>query len=159
MKPVLTEYSLLSSVNIRINHLNKRIFDYAICMARVKGSDASEYWNRYFELCDDDAIVISKAGLKQSTFWGWKDRKVYPTTDASVKIADILGTTVEYLVTGNEEYRYKPVKLPLAIISLARDLLGLSEARLEEIRQIIRVWHGLDSDRIVHDSGNISHAG
>ncbi len=128
-------------------------------MGRARGGDASGYWERYEALCPKDLPIVEKTGIGQSTISGWRVAKRYPPADRAAEIADVLGTTVEYLVTGNEEYRYKPAKFPLAIISLARDLLGLSEARLEEIRQIIRVWHGLDSDRIVHDSGNISHAG
>lgn len=65
-----------------------------------------DFWNRVKALIKENKItqeiLANKAGisfnnLKQQIFYNR-----YPTVDEGVKIAQILGTTVEYLVTGKE---------------------------------------------------------
>ena len=40
-------------------------------------------------------------------FANWKQRDFIPSADIAVKIAQYLGTTVEYLITGEEKNVYK----------------------------------------------------
>lgn len=46
--------------------------------------------------------LASKAGISINTIRGWSHKGLFPNAYESVKIAEILGTTVEYLVTGKD---------------------------------------------------------
>ncbi|ORC37405.1 hypothetical protein B4O97_03635 [Marispirochaeta aestuarii] len=45
--------------------------------------------------------LAEKAGISYSTFKGWKSKGRVPNVYQAVDIAKILGTSVEYLVTGS----------------------------------------------------------
>lgn len=47
------------------------------------------------------------AGISTQSFYDWKNRNTVPSADVAVKIARFLGTSVEYLVTGEEKDIYK----------------------------------------------------
>lgn len=55
------------------------------------------------------AYLADSVGLRRTTISDWKKNGSYPSADVAVKIADILGTTVEYLVAGRggEKSSYK----------------------------------------------------
>lgn len=63
-------------------------------------------YERYCELRDSkkvkDSDVAKNTGITPSTFSDWKKGKSSPNADKLVKIAEYLGTTVEYLVTGSD---------------------------------------------------------
>ena len=42
------------------------------------------------------------AGISTQSFYDWKNRNTVPSADVAVKIAQFLGTSVEYLVTGED---------------------------------------------------------
>lgn len=46
-------------------------------------------------------------GCRRQTISDWKKNGSFPTSDIAVKIAKVLDTTVEYLVTGEESNLYK----------------------------------------------------
>jgi transcriptional regulator with XRE-family HTH domain len=64
---------------------------------------AIEFWARYKDLTEKDLPVILKTNIGQSTISTWKTKGVFPRADKAVKIADTLGTSVEYLVTGRDK--------------------------------------------------------
>lgn len=49
------------------------------------------------------ASLADALGMRRATISDWKKNGSYPSADVAVKIADILGTTVEYLVAGRGE--------------------------------------------------------
>jgi transcriptional regulator with XRE-family HTH domain len=44
--------------------------------------------------------VAKKAGVSFNTFQGWISKGIYPRANEAVRIAAVLNTSVEYLVTG-----------------------------------------------------------
>ena len=46
--------------------------------------------------------IAKKVGVPLSTFRKWMTRKTYPDIKEGVEIAKLLGTSAEYLVTGNQ---------------------------------------------------------
>lgn len=50
-----------------------------------------------------DSDVARIAGITKSTFSDWKSGRSCPKNDKLQKIAEVLGVTVDYLMTGNSE--------------------------------------------------------
>lgn len=63
----------------------------------------------YCKLRDDqglkDADVVKATGITKSTFSDWKSGRSKPKQDKLQKIADFLGVSVDYLMTGEEKDR------------------------------------------------------
>lgn len=63
-------------------------------------------YERFVTLLDDRGLkaadVTRATGIKSTVFSEWKKGKSSPNADKLVKIAEYLGTTVEYLVTGSD---------------------------------------------------------
>lgn len=49
-----------------------------------------------------NSIAPEDAKSPRDMYNGWRRRSTYPRADEAVKIANYLGVTVEYLVTGND---------------------------------------------------------
>lgn len=49
------------------------------------------------------AFLADSIGLRRTTISDWKKNGSFPTADVAVRIAGMLGTTVEYLITGSGE--------------------------------------------------------
>ncbi|GHV83027.1 hypothetical protein AGMMS50212_03670 [Spirochaetia bacterium] len=45
--------------------------------------------------------VAKRAGISFNTFQGWISKDIFPRVNEAVRIADALGTSVEYLVRGS----------------------------------------------------------
>ena len=69
--------------------------------------DATQFWHRYKELADKDLPIILRTGISQPTLSSWKSRGIFPRADQAYLIAEAIGTTVEYLVTGKGEAYYQ----------------------------------------------------
>jgi transcriptional regulator with XRE-family HTH domain len=65
--------------------------------------DAEMFWQRYKNLTEKDLPVILKTNIKPSTLSTWRIQKTFPRADQAVKIANSLQTSVEFLVTGQEQ--------------------------------------------------------
>ena len=63
-------------------------------------------WEVFERLCKEKGVsayrVGEDTGIKSSTFYGWKTGKYTPKPDKLQKIADYLGVTLEYLMTGED---------------------------------------------------------
>lgn len=63
-------------------------------------------YERYCELRDKlgykDADVVKKTGVTKSTFSSWKTGRYVPKEEKMKKIADALGTTVDYIRYGDK---------------------------------------------------------
>jgi transcriptional regulator with XRE-family HTH domain len=66
-----------------------------------------DFWNRIQDEIDRGkttyAYIAKQIGKTESTVSGWHrgKKKIIPPANLAVKIAQVLNTTVEYLVTGN----------------------------------------------------------
>lgn len=72
---------------------------------------AEDFWVRVNTLiktkCTKQQSVSEQCGISYQTFRGWVTRKVFPDALQTVRIAQALDTSVEFLVTGVEVNRYK----------------------------------------------------
>ncbi len=111
-------------------------------------------YQRYCEVRDKlnykDSDVSKGANITKSTFSDWKAGRYTPKQDKMQRIAEFLGVTTEYLMTGNESTKQSPSltkkdqKEISAILSNTEQLLrqdGLmfdgNPASQEEINSII----------------------
>jgi transcriptional regulator with XRE-family HTH domain len=64
------------------------------------------FWKRVNSLIKSkktkQEAVAERCNISYQTFRGWVTNKRYPGTPETYRIAQALGTTVEYLVSGNE---------------------------------------------------------
>lgn len=69
--------------------------------------EEKDFWNRVKELMASQGILqkdmAEAAGVSIGSFKNWLCRNILPDCVKAVKIANKLGTTVEYLVTGNSD--------------------------------------------------------
>lgn len=69
-------------------------------------------YERYCQLRDSkglkDADVAKATGITKSTFSDWKSGRSKPKYEKLKKIADFLGTTADYIKTGEEKEAGKP---------------------------------------------------
>jgi transcriptional regulator with XRE-family HTH domain len=82
----------------------------------MPGYVPEQFWSRFRALTERDLPVILQTGIKQSTLSTWHTENTYHSVDDTVKIAAVLQTTVEYLVTGSAKAR-SPLN-PAAKLSL-----------------------------------------
>lgn len=80
---------------------------------------------RIFETMKEEKItqqqLANELGIGQSTVASWKKRDCPPPINYISKIADILGVTIDYLVTGsNNPIRYKLTSNEQMLIRLYR---------------------------------------
>jgi transcriptional regulator with XRE-family HTH domain len=82
--------------------------------------------------------LYQKTKTAKGTFSSWKTRNALPRADVAFKIAEALGVTVEYLLTGREQA--KPVSnMPVhAIIEeITKELVFFDPFDLETLRILI----------------------
>ena len=83
--------------------------------------------------------ISGKVGISNSTFLSYIDaRGVLPNIETGVKIAKVLGVSVEYLVTGEDETI--DTKKRNNIQDIVRDLYSLNQTQIEIIKKMV---HGL----------------
>lgn len=89
----------------------------------------SIFWSNVLSLMKDQKKrkkdIIQRGGFHGSTFHTWVKRDVLPQVDDALKIADLLGVSVRYLVTGSDD-----ALLPPHILHLVDIALELSEAEV-----------------------------
>ncbi len=79
--------------------------------------------------------VAAAAGISPSTFLSYIDaRGVLPNVETAVRIAQTLGVSVEYLVTGQEDGRPSHLK---EIQNIVDDLLTLDKEKIAVLRKMI----------------------
>jgi transcriptional regulator with XRE-family HTH domain len=68
--------------------------------------DAASFWKRTNELIKrqktKQEAIAACCGINYQTFRGWVTRETYPAADETYRIAQALGVSVEFLVTGRE---------------------------------------------------------
>ncbi len=72
-----------------------------------------DFWSNTLLLMDKREVkqkdVALATGHSSGRVCDWINRKIVPKADDAVKIADLLGTSVEYLVTGNSGKELAPL--------------------------------------------------
>ena len=74
-----------------------------MCYTLIMGQEAIKFWDRINALMNDDlnqAWLSRETGINPMTISGWKNKHRLPPADRAVRIAEALGVTVEFLVTG-----------------------------------------------------------
>ena len=91
-----------------------------VMISEFKGEAIMTIYERYCEIRDrkglKDAHVAEQSGIGRSTFSDWKSGRSEPKREKLEKIADVLGVSVEYLMTGEtaDGYYYDPETAALA---------------------------------------------
>ncbi|MFZ2635544.1 MAG: helix-turn-helix transcriptional regulator [Rectinemataceae bacterium] len=78
--------------------------------------------------------IADKVGKSETTVSGWRGTGVLPRADDAVKIANAVGMSVEYLVTGKEG-----IAIPARLKIVVDDLLILPEDSLEHARVVVHL--------------------
>jgi len=65
------------------------------------------FWDNALPLMQKQGVrqadLVRLTGKAKGTIWNWVERKTIPQADDAVKIADLLGVSVRYLVTGETD--------------------------------------------------------
>lgn len=82
--------------------------------------------------------IAAKVGISYSTFLSYIDsRAVLPNVETAVKIANVLGVTVEYLVTGVRDTKKNTASEEI-LISNFRELSESNKSNLIKISQALK---------------------
>jgi transcriptional regulator with XRE-family HTH domain len=88
--------------------------------------DAKKFWGRVKREvdCQNTSFewLYGKTGIAKGTFASWKSRGIMPRADEAYRIAEALGVTVKYLVTGHDggpgASRFKDIEEVLSALAL-----------------------------------------
>lgn len=81
--------------------------------------------------------IAKYAGVRYASISDWKSNESFPRADTALKIARILETTVEYLVTGKN-----PEGIDPKIKDMAQKIMNLSPYNIREMKKILefKIW-------------------
>lgn len=105
-------------------------------------------YERYCKLRDSkgltDAEIARQCNFNKSTFSDWKSGKGTPKTDKLLPIAKCLGTTIEYLMTGESPFTIEMAETDVAISNMnkrmkeyALKMANLPKEKQEHIMSLI----------------------
>ena len=82
--------------------------------------------------------LYKKTMVAKGTFSSWKTRNIFPRVDVAFRIAEALGVTVEYLLTGREQIK-QPSNIHVQTImeEIAKDLVFFDLFDLETLKNLI----------------------
>lgn len=66
-------------------------------------------------------FLYEKLGVNDNTFSLWKKRDTIPNAEMAIKIAELLGVSVEFLITGRER------DIPKDVLDMAHEICALPE--------------------------------
>ena len=95
-----------------------------------------DFWSNALPLMEKKGIrrtdVARATGKTRSAVSDWIKRKVYPTAEDALKIADLLGVSVRYLVTGDDN------EIPVRLREIVELCRGLDDKELETVCNMLR---------------------
>ena len=80
--------------------------------------------------------LLAQTGIKPSTWSSWEKNDRFPPADRAAAIADVLGVSVEYLVTGKEspfDFRAESPK----VTEITQRLFTMDEEHLGEVLRFV----------------------
>jgi transcriptional regulator with XRE-family HTH domain len=83
--------------------------------------------------------LYRKTSIPKGTFSSWKSRNLMPRTDAAFKIAEALGVSVEYLLTGVD--KGSPVSNP-RIQEIVEKVILFDDNDVEAVRALVNIMSG-----------------
>jgi transcriptional regulator with XRE-family HTH domain len=108
-----------------------------------------DFVDRLYELIrlkNTKQIALAEyCGIAQNTISGWKRQGVLPRADIAVRMADFLGVSVEYLVTGKDRTIPEFRDSEREIIKEMHDLDD------NELKTVLVLVHGLAENRRIDD--------
>ncbi len=87
---------------------------------------------RLVELDRKRPWLLTKAGVKPSTWSSWEKHERVPPADRALAIADALGVSLEFLITGRETTFDMRQSNPL-VLQIFNQLKSLDERQLQEV--------------------------
>ncbi|MDR2482084.1 MAG: helix-turn-helix domain-containing protein, partial [Treponema sp.] len=78
--------------------------------------------------------VAKKAGISFNTLQGWISKEIFPRVNEAVRIAAVLNTSVEYLVTGAVQDNKAALDRICQQLPQIRSHLEIIEAAVRELR-------------------------
>jgi len=82
--------------------------------------------------------LYQKTKVAKGTFSSWKTRNLLPRADVAFKIAEALGVTVEYLLTGREQYKQiSNIPVQAVMEEIAKELVFFDPFDLETLRTLV----------------------
>ena len=113
-------------------------------------------YKEFADLCELNNVtpykVAKECGFSNVTLSDWKNKGSTPRADKLIAIARYLGTTVEYLVTGETSEPLPPVILSQGEESLLAAYRSLNDTGKNKAAEYIRDLS--ENERYVKDSAN-----
>ena len=82
--------------------------------------------------------LYQKTKVPKGTFSSWKTRKIYPRADVAYRIADALGVSLEYLLTGREQIKQSSNnQIHVIMEGIAKELVFFDPFDLETLKVLI----------------------
>ena len=82
--------------------------------------------------------LYRKTKIAKGTFSSWKARKMFPRADVAYKIAEALGVSLEYLLTGREQAKHTANNPSQHLMEeAAKDLVFFDHFDLETLKTMI----------------------
>ena len=107
---------------------------------RIMGAYMHKFYKRVhtklIELDRKRSWLLSQTDIKPSTWSSWEKHGRMPPADRAVAIAEALGLTVEFLVTGRETPLDMRGSDPL-IAQISAQLLDMNEAQLRRVQSAV----------------------
>ena len=102
------------------------IFFWELVALEVKKQNTSFEW------------LYQKTKVPKGTFSSWRTRSILPRADVAYKIAEALGVTVEYLLTGREQCK-EVSNIPIHTImeEIAKELVFFDPFDLDTLKILI----------------------
>lgn len=82
-----------------------------------------------------EGMLTSAGEIPLNTYNGWRKRKILPRADECYAIAKALGTSVEYLLTGEVEQGIYPQRIEIII----NRCMVASEEDLSLVERVLRI--------------------
>lgn len=113
-----------------------------------------DFWSNVQPLMDKKGVrqrdFVRITGKSSASVSDWLNKKIIPRADDALKIADLLGVSVRYLVTGQDEEGISPRERELLQICSI-----LSEEKFKAVKDIAEIMRK-ETDREL--SGGLSSA-
>ena len=83
--------------------------------------------------------LYQKTKVSKGTFSSWKTRKLFPRVDVAFRIAEALGVSIEYLLTGKEQMKKASNSSAHAAVieKIAKELVFFDHFDLENLKTLI----------------------